>query len=265
MPKSEVDTFLEQVGGKAPTDPFVKDESDPLANTKVEEGSVDEGTKGTADDGQEDDKTLPFHKDPKVQRYIEKEIGKKLKDMKPAEAPARQELDGTEDELTETLIEIIGNDTPQKVAAVKKFRAQLGRLKEEGAEAALEQIRAQAEAVEAEEAEARETLETAFENIEEEFDVDLSSNTNAARKERSDFVDFIKRISPKDADGDIIQFPDFPEAYKLFKSTQKPTTDNKRAKDLASRSMARSTDSGATPTGGKTWKDVDRIFSKIQQ
>ncbi len=262
MPKSEVDEFLGQVNGESKdepkNDPFIDDESDPLATKEVE------GTKVAKED--EGDKTgkpeLPYHMDPKLQRYIEKEVGKRIKDIKVPEAPVAKAEAGTDD-LTETLIEIIGNDTPQKVAAVKKFREQLGSLEERGAERALEQIRNQADAEAAEVQAAEEELVNAFERIEEENGVDITSNSTAARKERNEFIEFIKRVSPKDANGDVTQYPDMDEAWKVFTSNRKPTTDNKRAKDIASRSMARSTDSGGTPTTGKTWKDVDKIFSKL--
>lgn len=254
--KDEVNEFLSQVKGEAKGDPFIPDESDPLAD------SLNGGTK-VPDAKDEGDKAIPYHKDPKVQRFIEKEIAKRIKDVKPAEVQklASDAGMGT-DELTETLIEIIGNDTPQKVAAVKKFRSQLEVLKKSGAEEALGQLEQRAQAERAQETEAMEELTTAFENIEDEFGVDLTSNSAMAQKERNEFIDFVKRVSPKDANGDVSQYPDFGETYKLFKSTQKPAS-NSRAKDLASRSMNRSADAGSAPTSGKTWKDIDRIFSKL--
>lgn len=251
---NEVDDFLKEVGEEAKPDPFVKNDSDPLGSTTKSDVRAEDKT---------DDKPLPFHKDPKVQRYIEKEIGKRIKDIRPSEVQQfAKDVGVTEDELTETLIEIIGNDTPQKASAVKKFRAQLENLKKAGAEQALSEIRQQSEAEQAEQVEAEEELRSAFDNIEEEFDVDLTSNTTVARKERSDFIDFIKRVSPKDSNGDVTQYPDFQETWKLFQSTKKPVADNKRAKDISSRSMERSSDA-STPPKGNTWKDVDRLFQKL--
>lgn len=249
---NEVDEFLKDIKDDAQVEPFSKDASDPLNQGGTDKGIVDDK-----------DEKVPFHKDPKVQRYIDKEIAKRIKDVKPTEVEKfTKDVGMDEDELTETLTEIIGNDTPQKIAAIKKFRNQLGKLEEKGAERALAQLREQAEAESAEEAQAQEELANAFESIEEEFEVDLTSNTTAARKERNDFIDFIKRVSPKDGNGDVIQYPDFEETYKLFKSTQKPV-ENKRAKDISSRSMTRSTDTGSAPTTGKTWKDVDKAFAKL--
>ncbi len=255
MPKNEVDAFLSDVGDEKEekVDSFIPDESDPLADKPGD-------TKDVKDEGKDegDEKPMPFHKDPKVLRFIQKEIDKATKGAKPAEVAAPSD---TTDELTDVLVEIVGNDTPQKVAAVKKLRAEFGRLEERGAERAISQLREQAEAERAEEAQAEEELITGFENIEQEFGTDLMAT--ASRKERSEFIDFIKRVSPKDQDGDVIQYPDLVETYRLFKSTQKPN-DNRRAKDLSSRSMSRSTDAVSAPVKGNSWKDVDKAFSKLQ-
>ncbi len=259
---NEVDEFLKDVKGSEKGEPFVKDDSDPLEDNKVGTESVKDDE--VKDKSEEDaDEKVPFHKNPKLQRYIEKEIGKRIKDIQPsAKETFVKDVGAEADELTETLIEIIGNDTPQKVAAVKKFRSQLEGLKESGAERALAQLREQAEAETQAEAEAVEEISNAFDAIEEEYGVDLTSNTVQAKKERNDFIDFVKRVSPKDSNGDVVQYPDFDETWKLFQSTRKPA-ENKRAKDLAARGVARSTDASAAPTTGKSWKDVDRIFSKI--
>jgi hypothetical protein len=91
--------------------------------------------------------------------------------------------------------------------------------------------------------------------------VDFYSNPRA-EKLRSEFVDFIARISPKDENGDITAYPDIQEAWSLFSSTRKPA-DSNRAKDIASRSMARSSDAPNAAPRGNTWKDVERAFSKL--
>lgn len=266
--KNEVDEFLKQVQGDKKEDTFIENKSDPLGTSDTDEDKGTEGDKGTdqtknGDD--QSDKALPYHKDPKLQRYIEKEIKKRM--IAPAAvAPTTgaQASESTLDQGEEILTRIIGNDTPEKVRAIKDFKVYLSGLKDQGAQQALDKIRTQEAEAEAEFAQERETLISAFESLEEEFDVDLTSSTPAAEKERNAYIDFIKRIAPKNADGDVVHYPDFKETYKMFKAQQKPGNDNKRAKDIASRSMARSTDSGAAPTGGKTWKDVDRIFTKLQ-
>lgn len=260
--KNEVDEFLSSVNGPKKEDAFVQDANDPFSTG--ERAPKNEGLEDDVkNEGAEDDtKPLPFHKDPKIQKFIQKEVEKLSKATKPVEASAPKEGPEGSDELTDTLIEIIGNDTPQKVAAVKKFRAQLGHLEERGAQRALRDIQAQSEAAKAQETEDMRYLSNAFDEIEEQNGVDFS--TTQGNKMRNDFIDFIARISPKDEEGEIKDYPDMQEAWSLFISTRKPA-ENKRAKDLAARGMTRSSEATAAPARGQTWKDVDRILSNLQK
>lgn len=253
---NEVDDFLKDVKGEPKADTFIQEESDPLADKGAVPPPADD-----VDEGEE--KPLPFHKDPKIQRFIQKEI-ERLQKKQPSEVQKFQRETGTDtDELMESLVEIIGNDTPQKVSAINKFYKNLSGLKQQGADQAIAQMREQAEAEQAEVARAEDELTDAFDNIESEFGVDITSNTAAAKKVRNGFIDFVKRVSPKNEDGDIVQYPDFAETWKLYQSTGSASSENTRAKSLASRSMQRSTDTGGAPATGRTWKDIDRIFSKL--
>lgn len=217
---------------------------------------------------EEEDKPLPFHKDPKVQRYIQKELDKKLKDLQSNERQSteRQFLEETKadaDEGTLILERIIGNDTPEKVQAVRDFKRYLSSLEEKGAQKALEQLEYQAVLEKQEEAQATAEIEQGFEDIEENFNVDLSSNSPQARKTRNEFIDFIKRIAPKDDEGGIVALPDLVETFDLYQSTR-PKQSNTRAKELASRSMTRSTSApeGSQPRDS-SWKAVDKWLSNL--
>lgn len=248
MDKNEVDSFLDGLD-ESPKDPLAPVVEDPL---NLEEKK--EETK------QEEEKVLPFHKDPKIQRFIEKAVEKRLAGQKPAEpiAPAK-----TDDEGLDIITRIIGNDTPEKVQAGKEFKKYLDTLEDKGAKRALAELQQQADAEQQEDVQAEEELSQGFETIEEEFGVDLTSNSPQARKTRSDFIDFVTRIAPKDREGQVVQFPDFEETYRLFKDTRKVDS-NSKAKELASRSMNRSGDASAVAQkGGNTWKDVEKAFSKL--
>ena len=251
---NEVDNFLADVKSDSVVDDsFKTDTVDPFKGEAVIEG-----------DEKKDDKPLPFHQDPKVQRFIDRAVEKRLNERPTETERFVEETHSDEsDEISDVLTRIIGNDTPEKLSAIKDFKKVLGNLEEKGAQRALAQLDAQASEEREAEVDAQNELVDGFQNIEDTFDVDLTSNNPQARKERSDFVDFIKRVSPKDEEGQVIQFPDLEETYKLFKETNKPESNN-RAKDLSSRSMARSGDaSTGQPATGKTWKDVERIFNKL--
>lgn len=252
---NEVDEFLKGVDDSPKDDPFKPESADPF---QTKEPAKVEGEE------KKDDKPLPFHQDPKVQRFIQREVEKRLGD-KPTETErfVQETANDKEDEISDVLTRIIGNDTPEKVAAIKDFKKVLGNLEEKGAQKALAQIEAQASEERQAEIEAQNELVDGFQAIEDTFEVDLTSNNPQAKKERSEFVDFIKRVSPKDEEGQVIQFPDLEETYKLFKETKKPESNN-RAKELSSRSMARSSDaSNIQATGDKSWKAVDKLFSRL--
>lgn len=251
MPKNEVDSFLDGLD-QSPEDPLAPVIEDPLALKEEGEKPVDE---------EKPEKAIPFHKDPKIQKFIEKEIRKGLESIKP-ESPASKKEE--KDDSADIIDRIIGNDTPEKVAAGKEFRKYLSSLEERGAERALNQLSQQAEQERQAEAEAEEELSSGFESVEDAFGIDLTSNIPATRKLRGEFIDFITRIAPKDKDGEVTEFPDFEETYKLFKDMRKPEP-NTRAKELSSRSMGRSSDASTIPKNtGNTWKDVDKIFSNMK-
>ena len=231
--------------------------NDNLNPFATENKGKDEGDK------KEDDKPLPFHQDPKVQRFIAKEVEKRLGERPTETERFVEETKDEGDEVSDILTRIIGNDTPEKLSAIKDFKRVLGNLEEKGAQKALAQLEEQAYEERKAEVEAQNELVDGFQGIEDAFDVDITSNSPQARKERSEFVDFIKRVSPKDEDGQVIQFPDLEETYKLFKETNKPES-NTRAKELSSRSMARSSDASSVQQNtDKSCRAVDKLFSKF--
>lgn len=211
----------------------------------------------------EEEKPLPFHKDPKVQRYIQKEIEKAQKSQPSVERQFIEDTREDDDEGTAILERIIGNDTPEKVAAIKDFKRYLSSLEEKGADRALQQLQQEEEYARQEEVQASEEIEEGFENIEDTFGVDISSNTPTARKTRNDFIDFIKRVSPKDEEGNVVALPDMMETFDLFQSTRQRHS-NTRAKELASRSMARSSSISETPQDKDvSWKSVDKWLGSL--
>lgn len=250
---NEVDSFLEDISPKK-DDPFKEESSDPFEKTapKAEE-KVEEEVK--------EEKPLPFHKDPKVQRFIEKELTRKMGELKTSQPQATAAE--VKDEADEILTRIIGNDTPEKVSAIRDFKRYLSSLEEKGAEKAISQLQKKQEEERQAEVEAREELDRGFDSIEETYGVDISSNSPLAKKMRNEFVDFIKRVSPKDENGEVVQFPDLMETFALFQDMNKAKTPS-RAKEAASRSMARSNDASTVPVNDdKSWKAVDKLFSKF--
>lgn len=262
----EVDNFLN--GLEEPvTDPF-KAEENPFEEEKEEGGESEE----VSSEEDKESKPEPFHKDPKVQRYVQKQIEKALSGYRPEIDVSEvqkfaKESGADEDEVVEALTGLIGNDTPEKKRVLAAMSKAFKTAEEKGAERAMRQIEErQQQSVQADR-QADEELSQGFEDIEEEFDVDLTSNTSSARRTRNEFIDFIQRVAPKDEHGQVTEFPDFSEAFSVFQDTQKSQEKSKtvnRAKELSSKSMGRSSGDVTTPTNtDKSWNAVDRLFSKF--
>ncbi len=249
--KSAVESFLGELATgensfeETPKDPFDKQEIvEPKEEVEVKE-----------------EKPLPFHKDPKVQKYIEREISDRLANFKPEPAVVTQPAD---DETTDVLTRLIGNDTPEKVSMIKEFKNILEKGTERAKKEALAEIEArQYEEVEADR-EAEAELENAFDTIEETFDVDITSSNALARKTRQEFVSFVEKIAPKDRNGDIVDYPDMLQAYEAFSELKKSTATPSRAKELASRGMARSAETTTTPQKRPTWDAADEFISSLK-
>lgn len=212
----------------------------------------------------EEEKPLPFFKDPKVQRFIDKQVEKRMKDFQPsAEQQFRKEV-SDEVNLPSSFIKLVGNDTDEKKQVLKDLSEYFGTLKGEARKEFLTEMQEQQEEVAAQDRAAVEELQTAFEEIEETFGVDLTSNTAQAQKLDNDFRTFIRKIAPKDADGDVKEFPDLISAFEEFQERNKKTSQPTRAKELASRGLTRSNDTVTGIPQGKSWKDVERYFNKLK-
>lgn len=251
---NEVDKFLEGLNNEPKDDPFAQTQDDPFVQPVVEEKKEEEESK--------EEKPLPFHRDPKVQKYIDKEVKKALESHVPtATEKFVKEVASDDDPISDVLTRLIGNDTPEKISTIKDFKKALEGRDEKVKEAALRELQAQGEEERRAEAKAQAELSQGFENIEEEFNVDITSSNPVAKKTRGEFVDFIKLIAPKDEDGGIREYPDLTESFKLFQGMKKASVQPSRAKELASRSMTRSSDASVDkkPTDN-SWSAVNKLF-----
>ena len=246
MEKNEIDDFLGNVGNEE-----FNDTTDPFATEETQEQPKEEEVKV-------EEKPLPFHKDPKVLRFIEKEIAKRA----PKSEEETFKRDVTEDE-DDYYVRLIGNDTPEKVAMIREARQRDERLLQQAEERAFNRLsKSQQEELEAER-KAEEQLTNALDEIEETFNVDITSKDPVARKTRVDFMNFVEKIAPKNSRGEIIDYPDMNSAFETFQEMRKTTPNSNRAKDLASRSMARSGDTVAKPQERITFDNLDGIFERM--
>lgn len=229
--------------------------------TFKEEAAVEETPEEEVEE-ERAEKRLPFNKDPKVQRYIDEEIDKRLRFRPSEEQRFKQEVQD-EINLPPSLVKLVGNDTPEKREALKELSTYLESLPQKAQEQFLEQQQEQARAAAQQDEEAVDELNAGFEEIEDSFGVDL--NSRASQKTRGEFIEYLRKVSHKNSDGEVDQFADIPAAWEEFQERQKPEATNSRAKQLASRGMTRSTDTSTAPKAGNSWKDVDRYFDTLNK
>lgn len=216
-----------------------------------------------------EDKSVPFHRDPKVQRYVEKQIEKALKNVAPLERTSITEVVPSDvKDVIGAFTAIIGNDTPDKVKALEALEKTLNGADERASSKAIERFKQEQTAAltrkSVEEKAAQDELDTYFDDIEETYDVDLSSNAASAKKLRSEFIEYVRKIAPKDEKGEVKAFPDLLSAFEIFQEQGKKTVQPTRAKELASRGMTRSGDTSGNAPRGYSWKDVDKFFDTLK-
>ncbi len=251
--KSAVESFLE--GTENEQNLFGATSKDPFTKPEVVEQKEEE---------EKEEKALPFHKDPKVQKYLDKQIAKALESVKGSEVEKSEKIQSSDyEEVVNAFTTVIGNDTPEKVNALSALKKALEGADQRATQKALERVEALEQQEIQADRQAEEELESAFENIEENYGVDISSNNSLAKKTRQEFVSFIERIAPKDREGNVIDYPDMTSAWETFSELKKATPS--RAKELASRSMARSSEASPTQQQKRVdWNAVNEFMDTLK-
>lgn len=155
-----------------------------------------------------------------------------------AEARSETQKFAQETGVDERLLEMYGNTDEGKRAA-RLHQELLADTLAKGRAEALKEIRAEQERATQEQANYESVIDSELEALEDEFNIDITSDAPAARKLRRDFLARVEKLSPKDASGTITGFADFGGVWETFQG-EREKPDNSRAKDLADRSMAKS-------------------------
>lgn len=90
-------------------------------------------------------------------------------------------------------------------------------------------------------------IDNELESIEDQYNIDLTSDAPKARKARREFLELVQSLSPKDEDGTITGYADFGSTFEVYQQTHTEKVDNSRQKELASKLMQKSGNS-ETPT-----------------
>lgn len=188
------------------------------------------------------------------ERQAGRELASKLETM----SEALKTLTKSDSEYLKAIDSIYGTDTPEKAAATEILKRALLGVKDEATREALDTFRSEQqkerEAIKKEEAE----LDSMIEDLEDSYSVDLSSATSS--ETRKGFFKLLGKLSPKDQEGNIIQYADHHAVWEQFQAGKTKTVnpETNRAKDLASRSMV---NSGSSPDS-KVQDDAQLRFLK---
>lgn len=132
---------------------------------------------------------------------------------------------------------IYGNATPEAIEATNLLKEALEGVKLSAKEEAVKEYESRREAETSEVRKEEGVLDEMLERLEDDHNADFSDET-----ERKGFLNLLEKLSPKDRDGNIIEFADAESVYELYEASK--TRTNSRAKELSSRSMTRSGASG---------------------
>lgn len=132
---------------------------------------------------------------------------------------------------------IYGNATPEAKEATELLKEALkgvhASARKEALEEAVKTYQSERENESQAVADEEENLDEMMDGLEEDYDADFSNEAT-----RKGFLDLLEKVSPKDRDGNIIEYADPDTTWQLYE--QQRTRGSNRAKELASRSMTRS-------------------------
>lgn len=154
-------------------------------------------------------------------------------------------------------------DTPEGKENALRLSQTLRSMKDEAKSEALKEIESRQAQTVREQREYETLIDNELESLEDEHNIDLTSDAPQARKARREFLELVQHLSPKDEDGNVTGYADFGATFEQYQKTsaqvQNIETSN-RQKELASRSMQRSgTNNGqsaapATTPGFRGWQ-----------
>jgi hypothetical protein len=161
-------------------------------------------------------------------------------------------------EVNPDIAKMFDNSEVGKENALRMSKV-LRESEERAEQRAIERLEAKQAAAAEEQKKYENQIDTELETLEDQYNVDLTSDSPKARKARRELLEAVQEISPKDENGDIIAYADFDATFKQYqRSLKEEKPDNSRRQEIASRSMQRSSGtSGDTPKitrGFDGWK-----------
>lgn len=224
-----------------------------LGVKKDESVEVPEEVKEESKPEKEEDEPRKNRHHRRVEEQLEREReGTRFLNEKILELTSSQRMseDLKEQEMPTDWLALYG-DAPESKKAWAIQRNLYEQAAERGKKEALQEFeeRQRQELEEARQAEQH--IDDALISIEENYDVDITSNSPKARKMRSEYLELVKDVSSKDSDGNITAYADFDSTFELYQKTKtEPKEDNSRQKEIAARSMQSSSQGYEKPLEG---------------
>lgn len=218
-----------------------------ILEEKKPESIVPEKDKGETEDEGDIRKNRRHRRlEEQLQREKESNIALNERIKVLSETEQFQRTISTDGDTDSRLTEIFGNtDEGKKIA--KHF----GEILKDATEKVREQTLKDIEDRKSQEIQEQKQYESLIgeklENLEDQYDIDLTSNSPKAQKARREFLEMVQTLSPKDENGTITDYADFDSTFELYQSKQEKPQSNDRREEIASRSMQRSQGSTQQP------------------
>ena len=143
------------------------------------------------------------------------------------------------EEYLKAVEKIYGTQTPEAAEATELLKTAIQGAERRATERAIEQFREEQQSEHESVAVEERNLDEMIETIESETGQEMDDQT------RQGFFQLLERLSPKDRDGNIIEYADPDAVWEELQAYRQPQ--NNRARDLAARSMVRT---GSSPQSG---------------
>lgn len=239
MEKTEQEKFLEQFGeDTSQSDPFNEQIGEQPVTQKVDEDPTGDLT-------------------PKNRR--ERRLAEKLETERKAAIELAERLQKLEQaketrespDYIKSIERIYGTETPEAREATELLKHALLNLEESASERAYNRLAEEQRERERAQKEAETQLTSMLEDIEDSYNVDLLENEAV----RTSYLKLLEKMSPKDRDGNILEYADHHAVWEVFQ-TKRADKQQNRAKDLANRTM----EGSGTANDTKLQDDVMQRF-----
>lgn len=248
MPKNETDTFLDQTQGD---NKLLEMLNEPVSPEK-EDGT--EPSEPSVDDPETQPESVKDrrHKRLEAKLQAERESNIALNARLSQIMEAQKSRTDESAEYLKAVERIYGTNTPEALEATEILKTALRGVKDEARGEALEAFREERRQELQAEREAAQQLDSMIDELEDDYNVTISPTHQKA------FFKLLEKLSPKDADGNIIEYADSHAVWEEYQQRQK--TPDTPAKNLAARSMVQ----GGNSAPSKLQTDSNERWLKEQ-